>query len=234
MTARHLTAEEELPPRRTSIACLKRLPSYLQMLRSLQKEGREYVSSAVLAEVHNLEPVIVRKDLAETGVVGTPRLGFPIDPLVASIEQFLGWDHPTRAVVVGCGNLGTALLGYNRFGAMGLELVGAFDSDPSKAGMEIQGRKVQPMGELASFVAARGIILGLLATPADAAQEAASLMAQAGIRGIWNFAPVKLRLPDGVVVQKEDLAEGLAVLLHRVHQSGPFALSSTQFQSTTS
>lgn len=207
--------------RKAGVACVKRLPAYLQMLRVLQGEGQEYVSGTVLATTHNLEPVIVRKDLAVTGIAGTARRGFPVGRLITAIERFLGWDNQTKAVLVGTGNLGAALLGYGGFENFGLRIAGAFDRDPAKIGKWVQGRKVQPLDKLASFVRRNGIILGVLTVPSSTAQEAADLMVRAGIRGLWNFTPAKLSLPDHVVVQKEDLAEGLAVLSHRLRHSPP-------------
>jgi redox-sensing transcriptional repressor len=201
---------------KAGIACVKRLPAYLQLLRVLQGEGHEYVSGTVLATTHNLEPVIVRKDLAVTGVTGTPRLGFKVSELINAIEKFLGWDHQAKAVLAGVGNLGSALLGYRGFENYGLRIVGAFDQDPQKVGTWVQGRKVMAMSQLAAFVRRGNIQLGVLTAPGEAAQGIADLMVNAGIRGIWNFAPVKLVLPDKVVTHKEDLAEGLAVLSHRL------------------
>ena len=203
------------------VACVKRLPAYLQMLRVLQGEGHEYVSGTLLATTHSLEPVIVRKDLAVTGVAGIPRRGFPIAELITAIEQFLGWHSQTKAVLVGVGNLGTALLGYQGFETLGLRIAGAFDRDPAKIGKWIQGRKVQPISQLAAFVKRGGIRLGVLTVPAGAAQETAELMIRAGLRGIWNFSPAKLEVPAGVVTQKEDLAEGLAVLSHKLQHLPP-------------
>lgn len=201
---------------RPSVACLRRLPSYLQLLREMKKQGQEFVSGTVLSSVHSLEPVIVRKDLAITGVVGKPKLGFRIDELIRAIERFLGWDRPTEAILVGCGSLGTALLGYRRFSGLQLHIVGAFDRDARKTGRTVHGVKISPMDTMAEFAVDRNIALGLLTTPAESAQEVADHMVQCGIRGIWNFAPVKLRVPERVIVQKEDLVEGLAVLLHRL------------------
>jgi redox-sensing transcriptional repressor len=192
------------------------MPAYLQLLRALQAEGRDHVSGTVLAGVHNLEPVIVRKDLALTGAVGTPRVGFDVARLIHAIERFLGWDTQARAVIAGVGSLGTALLGYQGFQDYGIRIVGAFDSDPQTVGTWVHGRKVQPIGQLGSFVRRGEIRLGILTVPEEAAQAAADLMVQAGIKGIWNFTPCPLQLPESVVCQKEDLAEGLAVLSHRL------------------
>ncbi|MGO8766343.1 MAG: redox-sensing transcriptional repressor Rex [Limisphaerales bacterium] len=202
--------------RKPGLSCVKRLPAYLQLLRVLQAEGREYVSGTVLAGVHHLEPVIVRKDLAITGIIGTPRLGFRVAELIAAIERFLGWDNQAKAILVGVGNLGAALLGYRGFENFGLRIIGAFDADPKKIGKWVHGCKVQPMNQLGGFIRRGEIKLGVLTVPAEVAQETAEILICAGIRGIWNFTPVKLKVPDSVAAQKEDLAEGLAVLSHRL------------------
>jgi redox-sensing transcriptional repressor len=212
-----LTPAEADPARKAGVSCVKRLPSYLQLLRVLQAEGHEHVSGTVLASVHNLEPVIVRKDLAITGIIGTPRIGFRVNELIAAIERFLGWNNQTKAVLVGVGNLGAALLGYRGFDNFGLQIVAAFDCDPRKIGQRVHGCKVQSVDQLAGFLGRSQVLLGVLTVPAEAAQATAERMVAAGIRGIWNFTPVKLRLPEEIVTQKEDLAEGLAVLSHRMH-----------------
>jgi redox-sensing transcriptional repressor len=206
-------------------SCVRRLPSYLQLLRVLQAEGREHVSGTVLASVHNLEPVIVRKDLATTGITGTPRIGFRVTELIAAIEHFLGWDNETKAILVGTGNLGSALLGYRGFENFGLHIIAAFDRDPKKIGQWVHGYKVQSINQLTGFGRSSRVLLGVLAVPAEAAQPAADRMIAAGIRGIWNFTPVKLQVPGNVVTEKEDLAEGLALLSHRMqHLSRPAPL----------
>jgi len=207
--------------RKAGLPAVKRMPSYLQLLRVLQAAGQEHVSGTVLASVHNLEPVIVRKDLAMTGAVGTPRIGFHITELILGIERFLGWDNQTKAVLVGVGSLGTALLGYHGFQNFGFRFVGAFDRNPKVVGKWVHGRKVQAMDQLAPFVRRGEILLGVITVPSDAAQTVADTMVRAGIKGIWNFTPAKLQLPANIVTQKEDLAEGLAVLSHRLHQMQP-------------
>lgn len=218
--------------RKAGLPCIKRMPAYLQLLRVLQAEGQEYVSGTVLARVHNLEPVVVRKDLAMTGAVGTPRIGFGITELITAIERFLGWDNQTKAVLVGVGSLGTALLGYHGFQNLGFRIVGAFDHDPKIVGRWVHGRKVQATDQLIPFVRRGEILLGVLTVPALAAQEITEAMVCAGIKGIWNFTPTKLQLPDDVVSQKEDLAEGLAVLSHRLHQIRTMRPSSKKISTT--
>jgi len=213
--------------RKVGLACVKRMPAYLQLLRVLQAEGQEHVSGTLLASVHNLESVIVRKDLAMTGAVGTPRIGFRIIELISAIERFLGWDNQTKAVLVGVGSLGTALLGYQGFQTFGFRMVGAFDNDSKIVGKWVHGRKVQGLDQMATFVRRGEILLGVLTVPAPVAQETAELMVRAGIQGIWNFTSTRLQLPEAIAVQKEDLAEGLAVLSHRLQQSQQNAGKST-------
>lgn len=201
---------------RAGLSCVKRLPSYLQLLRVLQAEGHEFVSGTVLASVHALEPVIVRKDLAITGIRGIPRIGFRVNELIPAIERFLGWDNQTKAILVGVGNLGAALLGYRGFADFGFQIVAAFDTDPRKVGRWVHACKVMPPDKMGRLVKRSDVALGVLTVPGAVAQEAADVMVRAGIRGIWNFTPVKLRVPDGVATEKEDLAEGLAVLSRRL------------------
>lgn len=195
-----------------SVPTIKRLPSYLHVIEAAHKEGREYISGTVIAEELELEPIQVRKDLALTGVVGRPRLGFRVEDLITAINAFLQWNQVRRAVVVGAGNLGTALMGYGEFARHGMEIVAACDADPRKAGSSVNGRRVIPPSELPSFVKRENVTLAILTVPSSAAQETAETLVAAGITAIWNFTNVKLKLPPEVIVQKEDLSSGYAVL----------------------
>ncbi len=195
-----------------SVPTIKRLPSYLHVIEAAHRDGREYISGTVIAEELELEPIQVRKDLALTGVVGRPRLGFRVEDLIAAINAFLQWNQVRRAVVVGAGNLGTALMGYGEFGRHGMEIVAACDADPRKIGSTVNGRRVVSPAELPEFVAREKVTLAILTVPSSAAQETAESLVQAGITAIWNFTNVKLKLPPEVIVQKEDLSSGYAVL----------------------
>lgn len=195
-----------------NLATVRRLPSYLHLLRQLKDNGREIVSSNHIAETLKLEAIQVRKDLAITGIVGKPKIGYYIPNLIQAIEEFLGWDNKTDAFIVGAGNLGSALLGYQGFVRHGLNIIAAFDADESKVGMQIHDKDVLPLKKLPDLVSRMHISMGIIAVPAEAAQSVAELMVTSGITAIWNFAPTHLDVPKNIIVQNEDLASGLAVL----------------------
>jgi len=139
-------------------------------------------------------------------------VGYPLGDLVNWIENFLGLSRPKAAVLAGAGSLGSALLGYGKFRTHGMQIVGAFDIDSEKIGQMIHGTEVQPLFCLPDFVRRSRTPLGLIATPGAAAQSVADLMVSGGIRAIWNFAPAHLRVPQGIILQNEDLYYSLASL----------------------
>jgi redox-sensing transcriptional repressor len=184
----------------------------LHTIRQLQGRGNEYISGTVIAQELNLEPIQVRKDLAITGIIGKPKRGYPVEALISAIERFLRWDSAQDAVLVGVGNLGTALMGYREFQFHGLNLVAAFDKAPEKIGSVIHGIKVLPADTLEIQLRNFGVKIAILTVPSPFAQETADTLIRSGVEGIWNFTNVKLKVPDTVVVQKEDLSSGYAML----------------------
>ena len=199
-----------------SLPTIKRLPSYLHIVEAAHREGREYISGTVIADELELEPIQVRKDLAVTGIVGTPRRGFPVRELIDCINSFLRWNEPTDAVLVGAGNLGTALMGYGEFQKHGLNIIAAFDPDKKKAGSVINDVPVYSLNQMQDRVQDSGVRLAILTVPGEHAQVVSDLLIQSGIRAIWNFTNVKLKVPEHVIVQKEDLSSGYAVLSVKV------------------
>ncbi len=191
---------------------IRRLPSYLHIIRQARDEGQEYISGTVIAQELHLEPIQVRKDLAITGIVGKPKKGYPIVALMAAIEHFLGWDEMQQAVLIGAGNLGTALTGYQEFHYHGLNICAAFDQDPSKIGKSIHGVPVFSLTTLPEQVRNLGAKIAILTVPSANAQTVADQLVEAGIAAIWNFTNIKLKVPDSVIVQKEDLTSGYAML----------------------
>lgn len=191
---------------------VQRLPAYLRLIKELRDIGEVAVSTTYLAELLDLQPIIVRKDLSVTGIVGRPRIGYDVGELIAAIETYLGWDQVRDAILVGVGHLGTALLGYHGLDDYRLRVRGAFDTNPALAGQTVHNCPVYPWDTAPSFVSAHGIQLAILTVPAAAAQTVADTLAAAGIRAFWNFSPVKLHLPPSVVAHQEDLTAGLGVL----------------------
>ncbi len=195
---------------------IRRYPLYLRCIRDMIAAGDLHVSSAVVAERLGLDPVLTRKDLAMSGVVGRPRRGYPAHELQHALNHALGWDNATDAVLVGAGSLGCALLGYTGFEEQNLNIAAACDADPKVVGQCPHGVKVRPMADLPELVKTLKIGIGILTVPNAAAQACADQLVAAGIRGIWNFAAVQLAVPKDVMVQNMDLAESLAVLSHAI------------------
>ncbi|MDR1972458.1 MAG: redox-sensing transcriptional repressor Rex [Treponema sp.] len=191
---------------------IRRLPSYLYIIRNMQREGEEYISGTAIAQELNLVSVQVRKDLSITGIKGHPKKGYPIEPLIGAIEHFLGWDSLQDAALVGVGNLGSALLGYQGFQLHGLNIAAAFDANPKKIGTTVHGIKIMNAKTMDIQIRNFGLKIAILTVPSTEAQNAADTLVSAGIEGIWNFTSVKPKVPDRVVVQNEDLSSGFALL----------------------
>jgi len=197
---------------------LRRLPQYHHYLVELEGKGIRQVSCSAIGRDLNLVPVQVRKDLQYTGIVGKPKTGYSVAELIQAIETFLGWNNVNEAFLVGVGNLGTALLGHERFSKFGLSIVAAFDTDPAKIGKWIYDKAVLPLDKLVDLAPRMSIHLGIITTPATVAQSVADQMVKGGIQAIWNFAPVKLKVPEHIIVHNEDLYSTLASLSWKLAQ----------------
>lgn len=191
---------------------IRRLPSYLHTIRQYQHEGGEFISGTLIAQELNLEPIQVRKDLAITGIIGKPKKGYPLEALITAIEKFLGWNIPQDAVLIGVGNLGTALMGYQEFQFHGLNIMAAFDKNHEKIGTTVHGVPVLDVETMDIQIRNFGVKVAILTVPSGFAQETTDILVNAGIVGIWNFTNIKLKVPDQVIVQKEDLSSGYALL----------------------
>lgn len=191
---------------------IRRLPTYLYKLSEMRKAGIEIVATPELARYMNLGEIVIRKDLALTGVSGQPGVGYKVRELVEAIKRYLNWNNVSEAVLVGAGALGSALMGYEGFEEYGLRIIAAFDADPMKIGTEVRGRSVFDIDRLEELTRRLQVRMGIICVPADQAQDIADRMVAGGIKAIWNFANVSLKVPDDVIVQREVIAGGLAVL----------------------
>ncbi|MEX0826043.1 MAG: redox-sensing transcriptional repressor Rex [Acidimicrobiia bacterium] len=199
---------------------VQRLPVYLRCLEGLPT-GQERVSSDEIAVLAGVNGAKVRKDLSYLGSYGVRGVGYEVERLKLQIGLELGLERDWAVVIVGVGNLGRALANYAGFSARRFRIVGLFDADPHKVGQLIDGLVVEPMSSLNSAVADREARIGIVTTPAAAAQQVAEQLADAGILSILNFAPTVIRAPEGVDVRRVDLSTELQVLSFYLHrQSG--------------
>ena len=210
----------ELEPQKISVPVLRRLPLYYFFLKELSKTGEDVVSAARIAEHFRFDAIKVRKDLAHTGVVGKPKVGFVVGDLLKAIEHFLGWADMDEAFLVGCGDLGSALLGYEGFANYGIDILAGFDVDPAKVGTRVHDKIILPLDKLTSLCQRMHIKIAVLTVPASAAQEVVDMLVAGGVKGIWNFSPAALRVPEDVVVQQHSMAGALAILMKKVRALG--------------
>ena len=190
---------------------LSRLPSYYCIIEERQALGEEYISATTIAESLSINPVQVRKDIASIcSEPGRPKLGFKIGTLLNDLKMYLGYDHYDEAVLVGVGALGHVLMQYGGFANYGLGIVAGFDK--TVRDKSIADKPVLPVSKLVSFLRRTHIKIGIIAVPANEAQNAADLLAAGGVKAIWNFAPTAINLPDNILVKNENLAASLAAL----------------------
>lgn len=194
-----------------SKAVLKRLPGYLAYLKTIPEDASPYISATALANALGMGEVQVRKDLAMVSDGGRPKVGYLRVGLIDDIEQFLGYDNTTDAVLIGAGKLGQALCGYSGFDAYGLNILAAFDAKPAMPVTE-EGTPIYPMEQLEAFCKTNKVLMAIITVPAEHAQSVSDQLITCGIKAIWNFAPTHLDVPPNILVQNENMATSLAVL----------------------
>ena len=194
-----------------SKATLGRLPNYLEYLRNLPPDKVPYISATAIAKHLGLGEVQVRKDLAAVSGAGKPKLGYVTAELVEKLEECLGCNQVTSAVLVGAGKLGIALLQYDEFEKYGVKISAAFDSNERAISLGSK-TEILPMNQFEYFCKTKNIKLGIITVGEGSAQAVCDQMVKSGITAIWNFAPCKLKVPIGVLLQNENLALSLAHL----------------------
>ena len=207
---------EDAPARAVPQATVARLAVYLRMLGELAEQGTETVSSDELAAVSGVNSAKLRKDLSYVGSHGIRGVGYEVRPLLHHLETALGLTHRQAVALVGIGNLGHALAGYSGFGGRGFPVTALFDVDPDLLGIKINGIVVEHVRDIPEICAKRHVTIGMIATPASAAQGVCDLLVRAGVTCILNFAPVVLQVPEQVEVRKVDLAVELQILAFHV------------------
>lgn len=206
--------------RRIPASTIRRLSHYLRSLEDLEREGGETVSSEELATRGQTTAAQVRKDLSHFGSFGKRGLGYRVDELRGRLRQILGVDRVWRVALVGAGRIGSALFEYPAFESRGYECVAIVDADPRKVGSRWGGLTIQAPDKLEALVRELGVELVILAVPAQAAQQIASRVVEAGVKGILNFAPIRLKVPASVPVEDVNLVMQLEALSFAITQRG--------------
>ena len=201
-----------------SQATIDRLPLYFRTLRLVEEEEQNIISSDELGRRLDITPEQIRKDLATFGQFGRKGIGYDVRDLRDKIGNILGLQNKWRLAIVGLGHLGCALANYVNFAPLGFSVVALFDNDKKVIGSEVNGLKVNATSSMKKIIASRSVDIGVITVPASAAQSVADSLVAAGVKGIWNFAPIKLNVPLEVPLVNEDLSVGLSALSYHMSQ----------------
>ena len=181
-----------------------------------EEEGIDIISSDELGRRLGITPEQIRKDLASFGQFGKKGVGYYVNELKRNVGTILGLDNHWNIAVIGIGHLGVALANYQNFVSLGFQLVALFDQDPAIIGTTVNHVKVEDVKNLRAIVAERNVHIGVITVPAPFAQGIANQLVEAGVKGIWNFAPIKMKVPDSMHIVNEDLSIGLSSLSYHI------------------
>lgn len=195
---------------------IKRLSLYLRELAGLHEAGEATISSQRLGKILGMTDAQVRKDLARFGSFGQSGVGYRIPELIEQIRRILSKDRTWPCALIGAGNIGRALVSYGRFSREGFDIVEVFDRSPEVIGTQVAGKTVRPIEQLADAIRQRGIRIGIIAVPGEAAQETAERLVAAGVAGILNFAPRRIRVDERVAVVSVDFSVALEQLAFQI------------------
>ncbi|HHT71121.1 MAG TPA: redox-sensing transcriptional repressor Rex [Firmicutes bacterium] len=209
------TKENHVP-----MVVIKRLPKYYRYLGELVERKVERVSSQTLADMMGISASQLRQDLNHFGEFGQQGYGYRVEGLYQEIGRIIGLEQEYNMVIVGAGNLGQALANYPNFGKRGFILRGVFDINPKLVGLRLRDNEIMDIDKLESFIKSENIDIGIIAVPKEAAQGVADSMVEAGIKAIWNFAPVDIKVPPEVFLENEHLADRLMVISFRLKALG--------------
>ena len=197
-----------------SVAVIKRLPKYYRYLELIGDKGIIRVSSQELSKITGLTASQIRQDLNHFGAFGQQGYGYNVEELKIELEKIMGVDKPYNVVIIGFGNIGSALLNYSGFKKKGFKVVGIFDNSPEIIGNKANDVVIKDVSELEEVVTREKVDIAILAIPAIPAQEITDKLVACGIKGIWNFAPIDLKLPRNVVLENVHLDGSLLTLTY--------------------
>lgn len=198
--------------KKISIAVIRRLPKYYRYLEDLENQGVKGVSSQEISELTGFTASQIRQDFNNFGGFGQQGFGYNVKSLKAAISDILGHDTVKNAVLVGAGNLGKTVAKYNGFKDCGLNIIGIFDRNPNNIGEDLDGTQIQDIKKIRNFLENKKVDVGIIAVDKESAQDIANLFVEYGLKGIWNFAPIDLEVPESICVENVRFTESLLVL----------------------
>lgn len=207
---------------RVSIAVIKRLPKYYRYLGMIAEKGIIRISSQELSNITGLTASQIRQDLNHFGGFGQQGYGYNVEELRGEIERIIGINRDYNAVIIGAGNIGHALAQYKKFDGLGFKIIGLFDIDEEKIGQDFEGIPVLHQDKLVDFIDKKKVDIVVITTPAHVAQQIADIAVDAGVKGIWNFAPVDLKVPDNIIVENVHLNESLFTLTYYINNQSDY------------
>ena len=203
---------EKMAGKNISMAVIRRLPKYYRYLGDLLDNDVQRISSKELSEIIGFTASQIRQDLNNFGGFGQQGYGYNIEALHTEIGKILGLDRPYNAILIGAGNLGQAIANYSGFRKAGFEIKGLFDANPKIIGLKIREFEILDSDKIEDFVKENKIDIGILCVPKNGAQELADRLVACGIKGLWNFAPMDLNVPEDIIVENVNLTESLFTL----------------------
>lgn len=203
-----------------SLSVIKRLPKYYRYLESINEKGIIRVSSKELSDITGLTASQIRQDLNHFGCFGQQGYGYNVKELIDELSKIIGVDKDYKLILIGYGNIGHALYQYSSFSDLGYEFEAVFDKEAKT--LTDSKLKVRDVKELADFLANNKIDIGIIATPKEAAQDVADILCEGGIKGIWNFSPVDLKVSNGAVIESVHLDESLFTLTYFMNSPEDF------------
>lgn len=200
------------------VETIRRTITYLRYLEKEKQKGIKIISSRDITSLLNIPPSQFRKDLSFFGEFGKRGVGYNVETLIKTLRELLGLDKKVKAIVVGAGRLGTALIQYPGFSEINVEIIGAFDNDIKKIGRSIKGIEIKNIKDIKKFIVQNNIKIALLCVPANSAQSVANTLIDAGIKSILNFAPVVLFLPEHINIANVDMASEIGNIIYRMKE----------------
>lgn len=197
---------------RISITVIRRLPKYYRYLGDLMNKGINRISSQELSKLTGFTASQIRQDLNNFGGFGQQGYGYNVEELHKELGKILGLETIYKAVIAGAGNLGQAIANYRGFEDAGFKVLSLFDKNPKLIGLRIRDIEIRDVDTMEDFIKENNVDIGIITSPRESAQELADAFVRAGVKGIWNFAPIDLIVPDNVVVENVRLNESLFIL----------------------